>query len=176
MSAIFGGSKQKSKSQSQSTSQSYNQAYPYIQNAYAPTVATGNSAISSTAALLGLGGDKAGADAAYDNYLGSTDYQKTTADGIRAITSNNAARGLLGSGATLKALNTFGQQNQQKYFSDYIAKLLGLATMGLSAGQLIAGAGNTANSQSTGSASSSGSSTGGLTGLIGGLAGGAARG
>lgn len=176
MSAIFGGSKQKSQSTSQSTSQSSNQAYPALSQAYMPAVNQGNTALSSLSALLGLGGDKAGANAAYDNYLGSTDYQRTTADGNRAITSNSAVRGLLGSGSTLKRLTEFGQGNQQKYFGDYLAKLLGISQSGMQAGGLISGAGGISNSSSTGQSTGQSSSTGGLAALIGAAASGAAKG
>jgi hypothetical protein len=168
MSSIFGGSKQKSTQQSTSNQVSYNQAYPWAQQTYQPQVEQGNKASSSIMALLGLGGDKAAADGAYNDYLGSTGYQNTLATGSQAITNNAAARGLLGSGSTLKRLTQFGQANSQQYFGDYISKLLGMTQNGQNAGQIVTGAGNysTGNSQSTGSSSGS-SNSGGLGKFIG---------
>lgn len=170
MSFLFGGSKSKQQSTSNSTSSSYNQAYPYIQQAYQPTVATGNSAFSSLGALLGLGGNKEQADSAYNNYLGSTDYSRTLRTGTQAITNNGAVNGLLGSGKTLKALNSYGQETAQKYFGDYLSRLLGLGNAGLNAGQLIMSAGNTASSQSAGQSSGTSGSNNGAASTIGSIA------
>lgn len=163
MSSIFGGSKSKSvqQSTSQSIQESGNKAYDWAQNAYTPVVNTGNNANSAIAALLGLGGDTGAAGKAYGDYLGSTGYNTTINAGQRAITGNNAAKGLLGSGSTLKALTRFGQDTNQQYFKDYLAQLLGLTNQGLQAGGLVTGTGNysngMSNSQSTGNSTSSSS-------------------
>lgn len=167
MSAIFGGSKQKSKSSSQSQQTSQNLAFPWAQEQFTPQVRQGNQASSAIAALLGLGGDSAAASAAMQNYNNSAGYQQTLDSGSRSITNNAASRGLLGSGSTLKRLMQFGQENSQKYFSDYIAKLLGLTQAGQNAGQIVTGAGNYSTGQSSSSGTGSGSSTGGLASLIG---------
>lgn len=171
MSAIFGGSKSKQSSQSTSSSSSANQAYPYLQNTYAPVVNQGNQALSQVSALLGLGGDTAGANKAFDAYRGSTDYDFTVNQGQRAINNNAAVGGLLGSGKTLKALTQFGQNTAQKYLGDYIARLLGIGSSGLQAGGLIAGAGGTSQSQSSGTSTGTSSSTPGLGGFVGSLLG-----
>lgn len=168
MSAIFGGSKSKQKSQSQQTSQSqtYNQAYPWAQQTYNPVVQQGNSALDLVSKLLSGG---AAGDAALSQYKDSAGFRTTLDSGSQAITNNRAARGLLGSGSTLRRLTQFGQDTAQKYFTDYITKLLGLGSAGLQAGGLITGAGQVGTSASQGTSSSSGSSssTGGLAALLG---------
>lgn len=159
MSSIFGGSKSKSVQQSTSTQESGNKSYDWAQNTYNPTVTNGTNANNTLAALLGLNGDADAASKAYDGYLGSTGYQTTINAGQKAITGSNAARGLLGSGSTLKALNKFGQDTSQQYFGNYLAQLLGLSNQGLDAGKTIAGTGAYSNgySQSTGNSQSSSS-------------------
>jgi len=165
MSKIFGGSKSKSVSQSTQSStavsNSGNQAYAPLSAAYMPAVNQGNAAVSQIGALLGLGGDTAAANTAFDNYRGSTDYQFTLDQGNKAINNNAAISGQVGSGKTLKAIQGFGQNTANKYLGDYISKLLGIGTYGTQAGGLIAGAGQQSNSnsssigQSTGQSSSS---------------------
>lgn len=169
MSFIFGGSKSKQQSTSQQSSQSFNQAYPYIQETYSPIVSQGNKAFSSLSALLGLGGDRAGAESAYDDYLGSTDYNRTLRTGSQAITNNRAVNGLLGSGSTLRALTQFGQDTSQKYFGDYLNRLLGISDSGMKAGNLIAGAGNTASSIGSSQSTGTSSNANGFGGLFGSL-------
>lgn len=99
-----------------------------------------NTAISN---LLGVGGDPAAGQEAYQNYLGSTGYASTLKAGSDAITQSAAASGKLNSGATGKALTRFGQENNQNYFSKYLSQLGMLSGQGLSAsGQLAGSAAN----------------------------------
>lgn len=103
----------------------------------------------------------AGADGpqanAFKSYLDSTGYQFQFGQGQNAITGSAAARGLLNSGATAKALTKYGQNIGKQYFSDYMGQLGnmnnvlgGTATAGQNAlGQIAtagtAGGGNAAN-------------------------------
>jgi len=167
MSSIFGGSKSKQQSQQSSSSQSSNRAYDTVSSAYTPVINQGNQALSQVSALLGLGGDSGAARGAFDSYLGSTDYGFTLGEGQRAITGSAATRGLLNSGATLKALNNFGQNTAQKYLGDYITRLLGIGTAGQNAGQLLTSAGQTSSSTSQGTSSGSSSNSPGLAGFLG---------
>ena len=176
MSAIFGGSKSKQSSQSTSSSQSGNQAYPLLRDTYTPVVNQGNQALSQVSALLGLGGDTAGANKAFDAYRGSTDYDFTVGQGQKAINTNAATSGLLGSGKTLKSLQAFGQNTAQKYLGDYISRLLGIGSSGLQAGGLISGAGGTSQSMGNSTSTGTSGSTPGFAGLLGSLMGSAAKG
>lgn len=150
-SSIFGGGGSKQKAQAQNSSQ--NQAYPWLQQQYAPQVQQGLDASDAYGNLLGLSGPSR-FDEQFNDYKDSSGYNFMLDQGSKAITGNNAAKGLLNSGSTLKALNTFGQNTASTYFNQYLDRLLGLTKSGQEAGGLISGAGNT----SQGTSSSSGSS------------------
>ena len=160
-------SKQSSQQQSQSTSQSFNQAFPYLQSTYSPVVAQGNSASNAIASLLGLNGESAQTEG-FDTFRNSSGYNFIKDQGIRGIEAGNASKGLLGSGATLKAITSYSSDLARSFLDSYLANLGGLSGSGLSAGQIINSAGNTANSQSTSSGTSKGSSFGLSLGLKGG--------
>src|SRR5690606_17284362 len=68
----------------------------------------------------------------------------------KAITGNAAAKGLLNSGSTAKALTTFGQNLGKQSFNDYLGQLTGLGNYGLQSANTIAGAGQTSTGQSSG--------------------------
>lgn len=176
MSWLVGGSKQKSQNSSSSQSSSSNQGFEWAKQLYTPVVQGATNTYSRLQSLLGLGGDKAAAKQGFNDYLDSTDYNFTLDSGSRAITGNAAAKGALGSGATLKALQGYGQATGQKYFGDYLTRLLGLYEGGLGASSQVLGAGNVSSSSSTSQGTGSGSSTGGLAALIGAVAGAAPRG
>lgn len=148
--SLFGGSKQ------QQTQTSSNQAFGELKNLLSGNIGQGNSAMSQIAALLGIGGDPAAASSGYKNYLNSTGYNAMMDAGSKAITGNAAAKGLLNSGSTAKALTTFGQNLGKQSFNDYLGQLTGLGNYGLQSANTLAGAGQ----QSTGS--SSGYSKGGI--------------
>jgi hypothetical protein len=143
--ALFGGDS------SQQQSSTKNQAYPYLQGAYAPQVASGTAANTAAGDLLGTGADPHAQDAAFANYKNSTGYQSTIQAGDQAVEDSQAAKGLAQSGSTLKRLTQFGQDTGNQYFNQYMQHLLGQEQVGDQAGQIIGGAGN--QSQSTGSSS-----------------------
>lgn len=60
---------------------------------------------------------------AFNNYLGSTGYQFQLDQGSRAITGSAAAKGMLNSGATAKALTRYGQDLGSSYFNNYLGQL-----------------------------------------------------
>ena len=102
------------------------------------------------------------AENAFNSYLDSTGYKFMFGQGQDAITNSMAAKGLLNSGATAKALTKFGQNLGKSYFSDYLNQLSnvqnalgGTASAGQNAlGQIAtagtAGGGNAANAIITG--------------------------
>lgn len=81
---------------------------------------------------------------AFQDYQDSTGHQFQLGEGMRAITGSAAAKGLLNSGATLKALNRFGQNLGATTFNNYLGQLGNVANRGLQAGGLIGGAGSSA--------------------------------
>lgn len=73
---------------------------------------------------------------AFQNYLNSTGYNFQLQQGSNAITGNAAAKGLLDSGATAKALTGYGQNLASTSFNNYLGQLSGVAGLqGQVAGQ-----------------------------------------
>jgi len=106
---------------------------PYIQG--------GDAANTELQGFLGLGGDPAASQAAFQKYLNSTGYQFDLSSGSNAITGNKAASGLLDSGSTLKSLNAFGTGLGQQYGQQYVGNLQNLVTTGAGSANALAGEG-----------------------------------
>jgi hypothetical protein len=171
MSSIFGGSKEQSSETTQSQSQSGNQAYPMLSQALGGQVSNGTNASNALSGLLGVGGDQAAAQAGFKNFQNSTGYQFGLDQGGQAITQNAATKGLLNSGATLRGLNTFGQNYANTQYGNYANQLQSLLSGGNQAASIIGSAGNQSSSSSTGHSTKSGSSSNGngIGGFIGAL-------
>lgn len=161
MSSIFGGSSQSSAQQSVSN----NQAFPYLQQALGGTIGQGGAAGSMLGNLLGLNGGDAQTQG-FQNFRNSTGYQFGKQQGMDSITGNAATQGLLNSGGTLKALDTYGQNYADTQYGNYTGQLQNLLNSGLQGSGVLAGAGQ----QSMSNGSSKGStSTGGAGRFIGSL-------
>lgn len=156
MGSIFGGSK------SNQTASSSNQFAQQLNTQFSPLTAQAGNGANALSALLG--GDASGLNA----YKGATGFDAAAEQGSRGITGNAAASGLLRSGSTAKGLQAFGNNLQNSYAQSYMDKLLAQAGLGLQAGNLISGAGQTSQSQGTSSKKD------GLGGLIGSVASGIA--
>lgn len=152
MSSIFGGSK------SSQTSSSSNRAFDSLNQTFNPV--TQNAASGANALAAFLGGDASG----FNAYKKATGFDALTEQGSRGITGNAAAGGLLRSGSTGKALQDYGIRMQDQFAGNYMDRLMGQAGLGLQAGNLIAGAGQTSTS-SGGSSNKPG--IGGFLGAIG---------
>ena len=105
----------------------------------------GQGANAAIAGALGLPG---GTDQSQslNNFMNSLGFQNRLEQGGKAITSSAAARGQLNSGATLKALNRFGQQEAQKGFESFLGQLGGLAGQGQQAAIATGAAGTSGGS------------------------------
>jgi hypothetical protein len=101
---------------------------------YQPFVQGGNAAYQQLLAGLGLGG--AGGQEAFTNaYRGLPGYQPGLDRGSQAVaTRMNAGPGLQ-SGAAMKSLQKFGSDYEDSRVSDYLSRLMGLGTQGLTATQ-----------------------------------------
>ena len=152
MGSIFGKDKSKSVTK--------NLAYDSLNSSFSPLFGEATGAASKISQLLS--GDATGLEA----YKRATGFDATANRGARGIMGTGAARGLLRSGSTGMALQNYGQEISNQYSNNYLAQLLGLGNMGLQAGQLVGGAGQTTTSTST--------KKPGLTGLLGALPAGAA--
>ena len=94
-----------------------------------PWTNTGGLANTASADLLGLNGQSA-ADAAFGNYRTSPGYQWQLDQGLRGVDAGAAAKGMLRSGATLKAEQTFGAGLADFDFGQYDNRLMGISTLG----------------------------------------------
>lgn len=79
------------------------------------------------------------------NYLNSTGYKFTTGQGTQAIENSQAAHGLLNSGATAKALDTYGENMGQTYYQNYLNNLFQGSQLGMQGVQTQANAGSNAS-------------------------------
>lgn len=95
------------------------------QNAGAAAQTGATKTQGAQADLLGVNGPEGSArgGTAFNNYLGSTGYGFQLDQGSKAITGNAAARGLLNSGSTGKALTQYGQNLGASYFNNYLGQL-----------------------------------------------------
>ena len=159
---IFGG--EQSSNESTKSSSSSNLAYPYLQNALSGTVSNGTGAGNQIAGMLGLNGQQ-GQNDAFNTWKNSTGYQFGLDQGMNSITGNAATQGLLNSGSTLKALNTYGQNYADTQYQNYLNPLQNLLGSGISAANAISGAGNVSQSQEQ--SQGSGSKTPGISSFIG---------
>lgn len=128
-----------------SEQKSSNQAYPFLKDALGGTVGAGAGAAQTASSLLSGGPE---GQAAFNQYKDSAGYKGVIDAGSDAIVGNNAARGLLRSGATGKAISNFGQETGKSFFKDYMDRLLGLSQQGTQAAGTIGAAGNVQSSKS----------------------------
>lgn len=155
---ITGGSQNSSKGSSSGNSSSSNLAYPMLSNALGSTVTQGVGAGNQLGNMLGLNGTQGQSDA-FKNWQNSTGYQFGLNQGQQSINGNAATTGLLNSGSTAKALETYGQNYADTQYGNYTGQLQNLLNGGLQAGNTISGAGNVSQSQQQANNSSKGVDT-----------------
>lgn len=137
----------------------------------------GAGASNAEAQLLGLQPITGQTTNGYNNYLNSTGYKFQMGQGTDAITGSAAARGILNSGSTGKALTSFGQGLAGSTFNNYLGHLSGVGQAGqTSLGQVSTagtqGGQTAANATQSGTSSGFnqiGSAVGGLTNFFGGI-------
>lgn len=105
-----------------------------------PTINEGNAAGSELSGLLGTGGDPAASTAAFNKYLGSTNYNFVLGQGEQAQGYLNAPS--LQSGATQKALTNYAQGQAGSALSGYEALLQQQQGLGANSALGLAGVGN----------------------------------
>lgn len=107
-----------------------------------------NGAGAPTGGADGQLSQSQGMTQAYQNFLDSTGYKTNLNAGVDAVNSSQAAKGLLNSGATGKALTRFGQGLGASYFNNYIQQLMGASAQGIQAGSAVLGNGTALTGQS----------------------------
>jgi hypothetical protein len=98
----------------------------------APFATGGTTAFNAEGDLTGINGPAA-ATTAMGNFTASPGYQYQVSQGLRAVDNGAAARGILRSGATLKAEQTLGTNLANQDFTGYVGRLNSLATIGANA-------------------------------------------
>ncbi len=128
-------------SKSSQSSSSSNQAFPMLASSLGGSVGNVGAAGSALSALLG--GDNSG----LKGYQKATGFNQQLNYGMRGVTGAGAAGGLLNSGSTGKGLMNYGNMLSNQSSQNFVQNLLGLGQLGLGAGGVLAGAGNTSNSK-----------------------------
>lgn len=120
-------------------SESKNLAYPFLKDSFGGAATAGVNA--GQAGLGQVQSILSGADngAGYDTYKNSTGYENIFNEAMRGVSSNAAARGLLASGSTARALADRGGQLGQQNFPNYLQQLLGVSQAQSSLGTNLAG-------------------------------------
>lgn len=112
----------------------------------APWLQRGQQANDLYSQILGLGKDGTAEPNADPNrfnaFFQSPDYNFAMGQGTQAVERSAAARGLLGSGSTLKSLNAFGQGLASQQYGNYMNRLAGLSGQGQNSAQSLAGVSN----------------------------------
>jgi hypothetical protein len=158
-SALAGGKASSGAGQAQQVlSQQRNDLLPYTQAGY--------PALTAQQDLLGLNGQDA-ATAAMGNFQQSPGYQWQLGQGLRAIDAGAASKGLLGSGATIKAEQTYGSGLANQQFQQYYNNLMGISTLGENAAAGGASTANTAGSLAQGAGNTQASIFGNLASGLG---------
>ena len=111
------------------------------------TAAQTGGAASAISALLGNGGTQGQQDA-FNNFKNSSGYNFDLQQGTNAITGSAAAKGLLNSGSTAKAISNYGQNTANNFLQQYIQNQMGEAGLGIQANNSINGAGQTSQGKS----------------------------
>lgn len=111
--------------------------------------------------MLGLGGGDA-QNQAFKNWQNSTGYQFGLNQGEQSINGNAAAQGLLGSGATGKALESYGQNYANTQYGNYTNQLQQLLNSGNQSAGILAGAGQHSSSSATQNTGGTGAAIGSL--------------
>jgi hypothetical protein len=132
MSAIFGGSKNKSTNTNKGL----------INTAFQPLLdQAGKSNNALTTFLSGDGSQ-------FNKFADAAGMPFEAARGVDQIGSASSGRGVFRSGARDKAISEFGQGLSGRYAQQFIQSLLGQTGTALNAGGLVAGAGQESNSSS----------------------------
>lgn len=109
-----------------------------------PFTTAGTGALSQLSQILGIGGGAPDNTMLFRALEQSPGYQFSLQQGLNAVNASGAARGLLNSGATIKAATSFGQGLAQSTLGDYLNRLGGIANLGQNSAAMTGNIGNTA--------------------------------
>jgi hypothetical protein len=143
--------KKAAKAQKQAADQSVaeqRRQYDQTRADQAPWRTAGSAAIDKMAAVYGLNGMTAknpdGTPAQYGGFFASPDYQFRKDESIKAANAGLASRGLLNSGAAVRAKTALAGNLASSEFGDWWNRLAGVAGVGQTATQATSAAGQNA--------------------------------
>ena len=167
--ATIGGDLLSSHASSQAAKQAMT-GYNYLTGANGTQgyVNNGNAANSAQSQLLGTSPLTAGAANGFQNYLNSTGYNFQLQQGQQAIAGSGAAKGILNSGSTAKALTSYGQGLAEQSFNNYLGQLNNVSAQGLTAAGQIGAAGTGGGASAAGYTQQGGNTLGNAFGTAGG--------
>lgn len=149
------------------TSEAYNKNFAKINDIYSPVTSQGVGATNFLGGLLGIpGGDSAGSTAGFENYKKMAGFAPALSEMQKGVVGGAAAKGLLNSGATSKALLKTGANLNNSFYQNYFGNLLGLSGQGLQAGGLISDVGKYQTGTSTGGSPSTAGTIASVVGSI----------
>lgn len=122
--SLFGGSKEES--------QSSNRAWDFLSSALSPAIAQGTNNLNTLSETLGRG---------FDDYKKNAGFDFLYNKGTRDIAGSAAAKGLLNSGSTAKALAKYEGDLGSTMYSNWLDRLAGASQLGLGAASSLVGAG-----------------------------------
>lgn len=167
MGFLTGGSKSKQVSNSSSQQSSWNDAFNPLNSTLGGLPNNLNTSSNALANLLGMNGGPF-QDDAFRSFRDNSGYNFVRNEGLDAIQGSAAAKGILGSGSTLKALSDYGQNTANSFLDNYIQNLMGYGNIGLQAGQLLGQTGGRSTGTSTSTSTGTSSSNNGIGSLLGG--------
>lgn len=110
-----------------------NPLYDNARSRFQPYSDTGGQANSLVSSLLGLSpGDTSGAEG-LSQFRDATGYKDTMNQALGGVSSNAAAKGLLGSSGTGKMFQNTAANLAQGSFGDFLSRLTGQQSMGMNA-------------------------------------------
>lgn len=136
-----------------------NKAFSWLQSSFGPLAQQqgqmGQDFLGAYQGALGLGDDDQ-FNEGFERFKRGSGYQNVLNETMRGVTGSMAARGLLSSGSTLRALQDRSNQLAQQTYGNYLGQILGGAQTAFGASQgfanTIAGAGQVGGTQGLGGA------------------------
>jgi hypothetical protein len=116
----------------------YNQNRTIVQ----PYVDSGQNANAAINSMLGIGGDRAAQDAAFERFRGASGYNFRMGEGLRGIDATAQARGTLRSGDRDRRIVQFGQDIGSQEIGNYMGMLGNQQSIGMSGANALMGVGN----------------------------------
>lgn len=128
----FGSAANKANKQLAKGRDALNAGYNDVSGMYSPYRQGGSQAYGMLSDLAGLNGAASG-QAAMQNFTASPGYQFRLQEGVNALDRSAASRGMLNSGAQMKALSQYGQGLASEEYGNWLQQLQGLNNQGFQA-------------------------------------------